>query len=190
MSACFATQPPADDADVTVPATLPLKYSGPATSAAITAGDLMTRLYVFADDSLMGREAGTEGHMKGTAYIERELRRMGLEPAGDNGTFFQNVPFIARRFSPVRDAHGRRRDARAFQDFVTAPVPRRRAAVARRRAGGVRRRRWATRERDHRGAGAGKARRPLERGAQQFRLAPTLATRRRRCGRGRRRTVS
>ena len=30
-------------------APLPLKYSGPPTTAAITAGDLMTRLYLFAD---------------------------------------------------------------------------------------------------------------------------------------------
>src|SRR3982751_791618 len=81
-------------------APLPLKYSGPPTSAAITAGDLMTRLYVFADDSMMGREAGTPGHMKGTAYIAAELAKLGLVPAGDNGTYFQNVPFISRRFDP------------------------------------------------------------------------------------------
>jgi hypothetical protein len=81
-------------------APLPLKYSGPPTTAAITAGDLMTRLYLFADDSMQGREAGTTGHMKGTAYIAAEAARLGLVPAGDNGTYFQNVPFIARRFDP------------------------------------------------------------------------------------------
>jgi hypothetical protein len=81
-------------------APLPLKYSGPPTSAAITAGDLMTRLYQFADDSMMGREAGTPGHMKGTAYIAAEVAKLGLVPAGDNGTYFQNVPFISRRFDP------------------------------------------------------------------------------------------
>ena len=31
---------------------LPIKYSGPPTTEAITAGDLMTRLYIFADDSI------------------------------------------------------------------------------------------------------------------------------------------
>jgi hypothetical protein len=81
-------------------APLPLKYAGPPTGAAITAGDLMTRLYQFADDSMMGREAGTAGHMKGTAYIAAEVARLGLVPAGDNGTYFQNVPFISRRFDP------------------------------------------------------------------------------------------
>jgi len=69
-----------------------LKYKGPPTQAAITAADAMTRLYIFADDSMMGRKAGAEGGLKGTAYIEREVRRLGLIPAGDNGTFFQAVP--------------------------------------------------------------------------------------------------
>jgi hypothetical protein len=100
---------------------LPLKYSGPATSSAITAGDLMTRLYVFADDSMMGREAGTVGHMKGTAYIERELRRLGLEPAGDDGTYFQDVPFISRRFSPNATLTGEGGTVSAFQDYVASP---------------------------------------------------------------------
>ncbi|HZI99269.1 MAG TPA: M28 family peptidase [Gemmatimonadaceae bacterium] len=74
----------------------PLKYTGPATQAAITADDAKTRLYIFADDSMMGRRAGDIGGMKGTAYIEREVRRMGLIPAGDNGTFFQAVPLYDR----------------------------------------------------------------------------------------------
>ena len=39
---------------------LPLKYKGPMTTPAISAGDLMTRLYVYADDSMMGR-VGTVG---------------------------------------------------------------------------------------------------------------------------------
>jgi hypothetical protein len=76
----------------------PLKYKGGPTHPAITAADAMTRLYIFADDSMMGRGAGDEGGLKGTAYIEREVRRMGLVPAGDNGTFFQAVPIYRRSF--------------------------------------------------------------------------------------------
>ncbi len=75
---------------------LPLKYTGKATQTAITAEDAKTRLYIFADDSMMGRRAGDIGGMKGTAYIEREVRRMGLVPGGDNGTFFQAVPLYDR----------------------------------------------------------------------------------------------
>src|SRR6476661_7782762 len=76
----------------------PLKYKGGPTHPAITAADAMTRLYIFADDSMMGRGAGDEGGLKGTAYIEREVRRLGLVPAGDNGTFFQAVPIYRRSF--------------------------------------------------------------------------------------------
>ena len=73
-------------------AELPLKHAPQPTTPAITAGDLMTRLYIFADDSMMGREVGTQYHLKATAYIEREVRRLGLVPGGDNGTYFQNLP--------------------------------------------------------------------------------------------------
>src|SRR5689334_22088432 len=80
------------------PESLPLKHAPQPTSAEISAADLMTRLYIFADDSMMGRETGTRGHLMSTAYIASELRRLGLKPAGDNGTFFQNVPMIRRAF--------------------------------------------------------------------------------------------
>ena len=79
-------------------APLPLKHAPQPTSADISAADLMTRLYIFADDSMMGRETGTRGHLISTAYIANELTRLGLTPAGDNGTFFQNVPMIRRAF--------------------------------------------------------------------------------------------
>jgi hypothetical protein len=80
-------------------APLPLKHAPQPTTAAITAADAMTRLYILADDSMMGREAGTAGNVKGTDYIAREARRMGLEPAGENGTFFQTIPFVRKAVS-------------------------------------------------------------------------------------------
>lgn len=78
---------------------LPLKHAPQPTTPAITPADLMTRLYIFADDSMMGREVGTENNLRGTAYIEREVRRMGLKPAGDNGTYFQNLPIFNSKMS-------------------------------------------------------------------------------------------
>jgi hypothetical protein len=59
----------------------------------------MTRLYIFADDSMQGRRVGTEGHRRSTAYIEREVRKLGLVPAGDSDGYFQNLPIIARAFA-------------------------------------------------------------------------------------------
>ena len=75
---------------------LPLHRTPQPTTGAITAGDLMTRLYIFSDDSMEGRRVGTEGHRRGTAYIEREVRRLGLVPAGDSGGYFQNLPVFER----------------------------------------------------------------------------------------------
>lgn len=61
------------------------------TSAAISESDLRARLFIFADDSMQGRRAGTIGHDRATAYIARELTRLGLTPAGDKGSWFQRV---------------------------------------------------------------------------------------------------
>ena len=83
------------------PAELPLKLAPRPPSSAISAADLMTRLSIFADDSMEGREFGERGNVKATAYIERELRRLGLEPAGENGTFFQVLPTHRRSFDPA-----------------------------------------------------------------------------------------
>ena len=121
--ACSTTQTPVTTTSASMPVSgpLPLKYVGPSTSAPISAQDLMTRLYVYADDSLQGREAGTVGHMKATSYIADQVRRLGLAPAGDNGTYFQNVPFISRRFDPATTITVDGNALAAFTDFVASP---------------------------------------------------------------------
>ena len=62
------------------------------TSAEISEADLRNRLFRIAHDSMMGRESGSEGAYKATEYIAAEFKRLGLEPAGENGTWFQTVP--------------------------------------------------------------------------------------------------
>jgi hypothetical protein len=80
----------------TPPAATP---SGGATAAAITPEDLRTRVFIYADDSMQGRETASPGNWRAISYIERELRRLGLEPAGDSGGFFQAVS-LERREHP------------------------------------------------------------------------------------------
>ncbi len=63
------------------------------TVPAITANDLRTRLYQISDDSMLGRRVGELGNYKATTYIASEFKRLGLKPAGDNGTYFQNLDF-------------------------------------------------------------------------------------------------
>lgn len=70
------------------------------TVPAITAQDLEYRLRIIADDSMMGRESGSEGDYKTASYVASEFRRLGLEPAGENGTYFQTVPFWTSAADP------------------------------------------------------------------------------------------
>ncbi len=62
----------------------------------ITAADLRARLFAYADDSMLGREAGTLGNYKATAYLAAQAEALGLEPAGEDGGFFQTVPLLTR----------------------------------------------------------------------------------------------
>jgi len=99
-------------------ATMPREYHGGATVAAITACDLMTRLYIYSADSMRGREAGSPDAIRATAYIEREVRRLGLKPAGDNGTYFQYLPVTARSVSKESTISAGGKTFRSGVDFV------------------------------------------------------------------------
>ncbi len=76
------------------------------TGTDITANDLRTRLYQFADDSMEGRRIGEPGNYKGTAYIAAEFERLGLKPAGENGTFFQICRTVHSALIAPRRASG------------------------------------------------------------------------------------
>ena len=47
-----------------------------------------------ADDALEGRETGTRGYDLAAEYAAKRFADIGLQPAGDNGTFFQRVPLL------------------------------------------------------------------------------------------------
>lgn len=66
------------------------------TTADITVRDVMTRTYVIADDSMEGRDTGRRGGLRSATYIANELKRMGVQPAGDHGTYFQAIPWVLR----------------------------------------------------------------------------------------------
>jgi Peptidase family M28 len=97
---------------------LPLKRAAERTRTAITPADLMSRLYLYADDSMMGRAAGTEYNLKATAYIAAEVRRMGLVPAGDSGGYFQNVPLVRRAYDEQSRIVVDGVALKAFEDFL------------------------------------------------------------------------
>ncbi len=74
----------------------PEKRAPRPTGSAITEGDLMSRLYVFADDSMEGRNSPLASHARGTAYIVRELQRLRIAPAGPLGSYYQHLPYVQR----------------------------------------------------------------------------------------------
>jgi Peptidase family M28 len=88
------------------------------TTAAITAADLKTRLYIFADDSMQGRLLATAGNVKAVNYIENEVRQMGLIPMGDNGTYFQLVNVVDRKLDPASKLVVGTTEFRPWTDFA------------------------------------------------------------------------
>ena len=64
------------------------------TPASISPQDLRQRLFVLADDSMGGRRSGSIGDFKAAEYVAAEFQRLGLQPAGAGGTWFQTVPFF------------------------------------------------------------------------------------------------
>ncbi len=80
----------------------PRTWTARKTTTDISANDLRVRLYQFADDSMMGREAGTLGGWKATEYVAREYRRLGLLPGGENGTYFQEIQYGPLRYDSMK----------------------------------------------------------------------------------------
>lgn len=102
----------------------PEKRAPRPTSQAISAEDLMTRLYIFADDSMQGRQFGRIGNMKGTNYLAGEVKKLGLLPAGDNGTYFQRLPMLQRHYTDRSTLTVDGTVLKFNTDFVPTPTPR------------------------------------------------------------------
>ncbi len=66
------------------------------TTSAISAADMRLHVDRLAAPEMEGRLTGTQGARLASAYVAAAFERLGLEPAGDDGTFFQAFPFTAR----------------------------------------------------------------------------------------------
>ena len=66
-----------------------------ASAPGIQASDIGRHVDYLCRPELGGRLTGTEGERKATAYVAAYLESLGLTPAGDNGTFFQEFEFVS-----------------------------------------------------------------------------------------------
>jgi len=91
------------------------------TSAEITAQDVRARTYIIADDSMEGRDTGKRGGLRSAQYIAGELKRLGLEPAGDNGTYLQRITWVSRTPDTAAVLRVGERTLRWGTDYLVIP---------------------------------------------------------------------
>ena len=60
-----------------------------------------TDLFTMAGDAMRGREGGTIDELNASVWVAERARQIGLQPAGDNGTYFQFFPLERMRVSPL-----------------------------------------------------------------------------------------
>ncbi|MDA2912626.1 M28 family metallopeptidase [Acidobacteriia bacterium AH_259_A11_L15] len=91
--------------------------------AVINARLLRGHTEFLAHDLLEGRAPGTRGGDLAAHYIAAQFARMGLRPAGENGTYFQYVPMLGKTVEPDSAAlrverAGEVQNFTYFDDFV------------------------------------------------------------------------
>ncbi len=62
---------------------------------------MQAHLEFLADDALEGRAPGTRGGDIAARYIATQFKRLGLQPAGDSGSYFHRVPIIQLTPAPT-----------------------------------------------------------------------------------------
>src|ERR1700674_1733879 len=77
-----------------------------------------------SSDELEGRGTGQRGGDVAADYIGKQFASYGLKPAGDNGTFFQEVPMMGVKTLPDTtfkfvEASGKSFEAKNLAEFVT-----------------------------------------------------------------------
>lgn len=69
--------------------------AGTRVANAVSAAVMRGHLEFLSDDALEGRAPGTRGGLIAGKYIAAQFERLGLEPAGDSGTYYHEVPVIS-----------------------------------------------------------------------------------------------
>jgi hypothetical protein len=86
----------------TLAAQAPLPASVTAAAGTITADEVLRRIRVIADDSMLGRDTPSRGLDQTAAWVAGEFQRFGLKPGGENGTWFQRYPITRRKLEAAQ----------------------------------------------------------------------------------------
>jgi hypothetical protein len=91
---------------------------------AIRETDLRRDMFAMGGDAMRGREAGTLDEMRATGWVAEQAREAGLQPAGDDGTFFQWWPMRRTRLSASSQISLGGKSLELWRDvFVAPPQP-------------------------------------------------------------------
>lgn len=100
-TACQAPEEATTSANAPAPPAGPAWTAAVQSSAAIAADDIRQRIAILADDRFEGREPSTPVGETAADWIAAEMARLGLAPAGENGTFFQTVTLVEQTLDPA-----------------------------------------------------------------------------------------
>src|SRR5437868_10831543 len=68
-------------------------FAQPPAAPTFSADRFKAHVAFLADDRLEGRDTGSRGHEVAAAYVATQFMALGLKPGGEEGGWFQNVPF-------------------------------------------------------------------------------------------------
>ena len=71
-----------------------------AANAATDPARLSATVKVLASDDFEGRAPGSAGEAKTLAYLVAQFKALGLEPAGPQGSYLQDVPLLKTQVDP------------------------------------------------------------------------------------------
>ncbi len=116
LAGCSASQPSVQNTAPTTDTEALLKYQ-----EEISEDFMKKHLSVFASDSLEGRETGTRGEEMAADYLAEQYSEMGMEPVGDNNTYFQHFKLQATKAdSVVFKLYSTRDEGKRLTDYSTA----------------------------------------------------------------------
>jgi len=94
----------------------------------VRSSELLEHVKRLSSDEWEGRATGSEGERKATEYIREQLARAGLEPAGEDGGWFQPVTMpaghaVAKETSfAVKGAGGKSRKLELGEEFTALSI--------------------------------------------------------------------